>query len=49
VVALGIASKITQGKQRIVEHQFMHVGWGTHVEEIIKLCKESKVEITLSS
>lgn len=46
---LGIAPEVVQGKQKIVEHQFMHVGWGSHVEEIVKLCKQFGVAITLSS
>ncbi len=46
---LRIAPEVVQGKQKIIEHQFMHVGWGTHVEEIINLCKQFSVAITLSS
>jgi hypothetical protein len=46
---LGIAPEVVQGKQKIVEHQFMHFGWGIHLEEIIKLCKQFGVAITLSS
>lgn len=46
---LGIAPEVVQGKQKIVEHQFMHVGWGSHAEEIIRLCKQFGVAIKLSS
>lgn len=46
---LGFKPEVVEGNKTIVEHQFMHVGWGSHVEEIIKLCKRFGVDITLSS
>jgi len=46
---LGFAPEIIDGNRKIVEHQFMHVGWGAHVEEIIKICKDFGVVIKLSS
>jgi hypothetical protein len=46
---LGFAPEALEGKRKVVEHQFMHVGWGSHVEEIIALCKQYDVKITLSS
>jgi hypothetical protein len=46
---LGFAPTVKQGKKEIVEHQFMHVGWGSHVEEIIDVFRRYNVEFTLSS
>jgi hypothetical protein len=46
---LGFAPEAIQGNRKIVEHQFMHVGWGSHVSEIIALCNKYGVVITLSS
>lgn len=34
--------------RKIVEHQFMNVGWGAHVEEIVKLFRQFSVEFKLS-
>jgi hypothetical protein len=48
-LSLGIAPEVIQGKQKVIEHQFMHVGWGTHVEEIIAGCKQLGIQVSLSS
>jgi hypothetical protein len=48
-LSLGFAPEIVQGNQKIVEHQFMHVGWGSHVEEIIKMFQQFGVKFRLSS
>jgi hypothetical protein len=37
------------GNQKIVEHQFMHVGWGTHVDDILKFLKKYGVAVNVSS
>lgn len=46
---LGFAPEVVIGTQRTVEHQFMHVGWGTHIEEILKFLKSRDVAVNLSS
>jgi Trypsin-like peptidase domain len=46
---LGFSPKVRDRGQEIVEHQFMHVGWGTHVEQIISFLTENKISFTLSS
>jgi hypothetical protein len=48
-LSLGFAPEIVEGNRKTVEHQFMHVGWGTHVEEIISLFRKHGVAFTLSS
>jgi len=45
---LGFAPEVMEGTRKIVEHQFMHVGWGAHVEEIIKLFQQFGVKFELS-
>jgi hypothetical protein len=47
-MALGFAPEIKEGNRKIVEHQFMHVGWGSHVEEIIKLFQKHGVGFSMS-
>jgi hypothetical protein len=46
---LGFAPTVKQGNKEITEHQFMHVGHGAHVEEIIKLFRKHNVSFELSS
>jgi hypothetical protein len=46
---LGFSPKIKEGNREITEHQFMHVGWGTHVEEIIKFLGANGVKYQLSN
>jgi hypothetical protein len=45
---LGFEPTVKQGNKEIKEHQFMHVGWGPHVEEIVKLFREHNVSFELS-
>lgn len=45
---LGFSPKIKEGSREITEHQFMHVGWGSHVEEVIKFLNENHVDFNLS-
>ena len=46
---LGFAPEVKDGDKKIVEHQFMHVGWGVHVAEIIEFLSAAKIEFSLSS
>lgn len=46
---LGFAPTVTDGNRKIVEHQFMHVGWGVHVAEIVEFLKAAKVAFDMSS
>ena len=45
---LGFSPEIDDESGKTKEHQFMNIGWGTHVEEIIKLFREFGVAFTLS-
>lgn len=45
---LGFTPEVRQGNRKIVEHQFMHVGWGSHVEEIIDLLNDRGISFDLS-
>jgi hypothetical protein len=46
---LGFAPAAIVGNQKVVEHQFMHVGWGTHVEDILKFLRLHNVTVNVSS
>lgn len=45
---LGFSPQIKEKGKVLTEHQFMHVGYGTHVQEIINLLEQHKVAYTLS-
>jgi hypothetical protein len=45
---LGFAPEVVDGNRRIVEHQFMHVGWGSHVIEIIRIFRENGISFAIS-
>jgi hypothetical protein len=45
---LGFKPVVQDGDRRIVEHQFMHVGWGSHVEEILSMLNQNNVAHELS-
>jgi hypothetical protein len=45
---LGFAPAVKHGNREVIEHQFMNVGWGSHVEEIIKLFRQHNVTFDLS-
>ena len=45
---LGFSPAIKQGTKEIVEHQFMHVGIGAHVQEIIQFLDRQKVAYTVA-
>lgn len=46
---LGFAPVAKDGDKKIVEHQFMHVGWGVHVAEIVAFLTANGVAFKLSS
>ena len=46
---LGFTPVVKQGSREIVEHQFMHVGKGSHVKEILRMFKEHGVQFAQSS
>ncbi len=46
--ALGFSPKLKQGTKEIEEHQFLSVGLGSHVEEIVRFLKENKIFFNLS-
>jgi len=46
---LGFTPTVKQGNKEIVEHQFMHVGWGSHVANIIKIFRDHNVAFAISS
>jgi hypothetical protein len=45
---LGFSPKIKEGSREVTEHQFMHVGWAVHVEEILAFLKQHNVAVALS-
>src|SRR6266576_2742251 len=48
-LSLGFAPEVSDGKKKTVEHQFMHVGWGVHVEEIAAFLTSNGISFSLSS
>jgi hypothetical protein len=46
---LGFTPSVMEGNKKIVEHQFIHVGWGVHVAEIVSFLNEAKISFNLSS
>jgi hypothetical protein len=46
---LGFSPKIKQGNREVEEHQFLNVGMGVHVEEIVQFLTNNKVAFTLSN
>lgn len=45
---LGFSPVVKQGNKEIIEHQFMHVGWGSHVEEVIRMLTDRQIRFALS-
>lgn len=45
---LGFSPSVKQGSKEVVEHQFMHVGFASHVEEIIRMFNQYGVSFTLA-
>ncbi len=48
-LALGFSPTIKVENKDIVEHQFMHVGWGAHIEGAIALLDSAQASYKLSS
>lgn len=46
---LGFSPKIKQGNKEVEEHQFLNVGLGVHVEEIVQFLTNNKVAFNVSS
>lgn len=46
---LGFSPKVKEGSKEITEHQFMHVGWGIHVEDIIAFLDANGVQHQISA
>ena len=44
---LGFSPKVKSGKKEVEEHQFLSVGLGTHVEDIINFLTENKINFNL--
>ena len=47
-LSLGFNPSINKGNKNIEEFQFLNVGCGTHVEEIISFLRENNVEVEIS-
>ena len=47
--ALGFKPKVKHGNKEVEENQFMNVGLGTHVEEIIRFLIDKKIKFNLSN
>ena len=47
-LGLGFAPKVKHDGREIVEHQFMHVGWGTHVSHIRELLSKLSIPISIA-
>lgn len=45
---LGFTPSVVVNGKQIVEHQFMHVGWGSHVREVIGLLDAHGIKYTTS-
>jgi len=46
---LGFTPTIKQGNREIVEHQFMHLGWGSHISHVIDLLTRHGVAFSLET
>ena len=44
---LGFAPTVKQGSKEIVEHQFMHLGWGSDVQHCIDLMRANGVNFSM--
>jgi trypsin-like peptidase len=45
---LGFSPKVKKGKKEIEENQFLNVGWGVHVDTLIKFLTEKKVNFEIT-
>jgi hypothetical protein len=48
-LALGFSPTVKINGKEIVEHQFMHVGWGSHVSEVMRVMNDSNIKYGVSS
>lgn len=46
---LGFSPEVTVGKTNHVEHQFLNVGVGCHVEEVVQYLRENNIQFELSA
>jgi hypothetical protein len=46
---LGFVPKVKIGNREVEEHQFIHVGWGVHVAEAIRVLRDHNVAFQTSS
>lgn len=44
---LGFAPSVKLGGRDVVEHQFMHLGWGSHVQHAIELMRSNGISFSL--
>ena len=47
-LSLGFSPKVKRGNKEVEEHQFLNVGLGTHVEEIVRFLTNNEIKFTLS-
>jgi len=45
---LGFSPKVKEANREVVEHQFLNVGLGAHVEEIIRILRANRVSFRMS-
>ena len=45
---LGFSPEVNEGGRQVVEHQFINVGVGTHVEEIVRFLGENQIAFRMS-
>jgi hypothetical protein len=48
-IPLGFAPTIKEGRKEITEHQFIHIGVGTHVEEIRKFLESKNIAFQVAA
>jgi len=44
---LGFMPTVKQGSREIVEHQFMHLGWGSHIQHAVDLMTKNDVAFSM--
>ena len=45
---LGFSPKVKKGKREVEENQFLNVGWGIHIDTIIKFLIDKNVDFEMS-
>jgi hypothetical protein len=46
---LGFSPSVKQGGREVVEHQFIHLGWGSHVQHAIELMRSNGVSFQMQT